>query len=102
MTVSSETLPAARTSGRSLRLVVGGLALALLARLGSGWANGLAAYIPERLYALLTILLIGVVASAALQAFFSAGQLRRWAPNGRLLGPLAGGTLGLVFPVCEC
>jgi uncharacterized membrane protein YraQ (UPF0718 family) len=113
MTVSSETLPAARTSGRSLRLVVGALALSLLARLGSGWANGLAGYIPERLYGLLTIflgifiealpfLLIGVVASAALQAFVSAEQLRRWAPNGRLLGPLAGGLLGLVFPVCEC
>jgi uncharacterized membrane protein YraQ (UPF0718 family) len=45
---------------------------------------------------------MGVVASAALQAFVSAEQLGRWAPKGRLLGPLAGGTLGMVFPVCEC
>ena len=104
---------AAPASNRTLRLLVAWLALSALAGASSGLASGLAAYIPDRLYSLLTIflgifiealpfLLIGVVASAALQAFVSAEQLRRWAPRGRVLGPLVGGTLGLVFPVCEC
>jgi uncharacterized protein len=89
------------------------LALAALAGFGTGLAARLAPYIPERLYSLLTVflgifiealpfLLIGVVASAALQVFLSGEQLRRWVPGGRLLGPLAGGSLGLIFPVCEC
>src|SRR5919197_2909052 len=113
VTVSSRALRAPAATSRWLRLLVAGLALSALAGVATGLAGRLATYIPERLYALLTIflgifiealpfLLIGVVASAALQAFVSAEQLRRWAPNGRLLGPLAGGMLGLVFPVCEC
>jgi uncharacterized membrane protein YraQ (UPF0718 family) len=113
VSASPGTISTPRVAGPPLKLFAAGLALAALGGAAIALTRPLAALVPERIYALFTIflgiliealpfLLIGVVASAALQALISAEQLQRWAPKGRVLGPLAGGTLGMVFPVCEC
>lgn len=46
--------------------------------------------------------LLGVVVSSALHLFVSEELVARLAPRQPVLAGLAGGLLGLVFPVCEC
>jgi uncharacterized protein len=47
-------------------------------------------------------LLVGTLASGFVEVFFSQDQLRRFIPKNPLFGALAGGMMGLFFPVCEC
>jgi uncharacterized protein len=47
-------------------------------------------------------LLLGALGSGAIEVLVSQDDLARWLPRGVVTGTLAGGLLGLVFPVCEC
>lgn len=47
-------------------------------------------------------LMLGVLMSAIIQVFVSAELLERWVPRSRLGSTLAGVSMGLFFPVCEC
>lgn len=47
-------------------------------------------------------LLLGVLLSAVVQVLLREEILRRWVPQGRVGGAIAGTLLGLVFPMCEC
>jgi uncharacterized membrane protein YraQ (UPF0718 family) len=47
-------------------------------------------------------LLLGTLASGLVEVFISREELARWIPRRALSGALAGGLLGLFFPVCEC
>ncbi len=47
-------------------------------------------------------LLLGTLASGIVEIFFSREKLQRFIPRNPLLGALAGGLMGLFFPVCEC
>jgi hypothetical protein len=47
-------------------------------------------------------LLLGTVASGLVEVFVQREDLLRWLPRQVLLATLAGGLLGLAFPVCEC
>lgn len=47
-------------------------------------------------------LLLGTLASGIVEVFFSREQLQRYIPGNPVLGALAGGVMGLFFPVCEC
>ncbi len=47
-------------------------------------------------------LLFGTLASGIVEVFFRRKQLQRFIPRNPLLGALAGGLMGLFFPVCEC
>ncbi len=47
-------------------------------------------------------LLLGTLASGVVEIFISREDLARWIPRHALGGALAGGLLGLFFPVCEC
>jgi uncharacterized protein len=50
----------------------------------------------------LPFLLLGTLASGFVEIFIDREDLARWIPRQPLLGVLAGGLLGLFFPVCEC
>jgi uncharacterized membrane protein YraQ (UPF0718 family) len=69
--------------------------------------------VPDRLSVFTTIflgifieaapfLLLGTLASGLVEVFFSPDRIQRLAPRSPLLGALAGGVMGLFFPVCEC
>ncbi len=47
-------------------------------------------------------LLLGTLASGLVEVFLNPAQLYRLAPRTAIGGALAGGLLGLAFPVCEC
>ena len=47
-------------------------------------------------------LLLGTLASGLVEVFISREDLARWIPRRALGGALAGGLMGLFFPVCEC
>ncbi len=47
-------------------------------------------------------LLLGTLASGLVEVFLNPAQLHRFVPRHALGGALAGGLLGLAFPVCEC
>jgi uncharacterized membrane protein YraQ (UPF0718 family) len=47
-------------------------------------------------------LLLGTLTSGLIEAFLRHEDLVRLVPRHPLLAPLAGGLLGLAFPVCEC
>ncbi len=47
-------------------------------------------------------LLLGTLASGLVEVFISREELARWIPRQALPGALAGGLMGLFFPVCEC
>ncbi|MBB6669111.1 permease [Cohnella nanjingensis] len=47
-------------------------------------------------------ILIGVLISAALQVFVSERLIRGMIPRHPVLGILAAGALGILFPICEC
>lgn len=47
-------------------------------------------------------LLLGTFASGLVEVFLDRETLARWFPRSRWGGVLAGGLLGLFFPVCEC
>jgi uncharacterized membrane protein YraQ (UPF0718 family) len=47
-------------------------------------------------------LLLGTLASGAVEVFVNQDILNRYVPKNPLLGALAGGFMGLFFPVCEC
>ncbi len=47
-------------------------------------------------------LLLGTLASGIVEIFFRRDQLQRFIPENPFLGALAGGVMGLFFPVCEC
>ncbi len=47
-------------------------------------------------------LLLGVAVSALIEEFVPVDFIKRIAPKNRLLAPLYGIFMGLVFPVCEC
>ena len=47
-------------------------------------------------------LLVGTVASGLVEVFVRREDLLRWMPRQVLLATLAGGLLGMAFPVCEC
>jgi uncharacterized protein len=50
----------------------------------------------------LPFLLAGVLVSAGLHVFVSAERIQSLTPRGALSSALAGASLGLLFPVCEC
>jgi uncharacterized membrane protein YraQ (UPF0718 family) len=50
----------------------------------------------------LPFLLVGVLVSAAIQAFVAPTLVQRLVPAGRLRGALTGALIGAAFPVCEC
>ncbi|MBE0699611.1 MAG: permease, partial [Anaerolineaceae bacterium] len=50
----------------------------------------------------LPFLLLGTLASGFVEVFIEREELARWIPRQPVLGVLAGGLLGLFFPVCEC
>jgi uncharacterized membrane protein YraQ (UPF0718 family) len=50
----------------------------------------------------LPFLLLGVFVSSFMQVFLPESWLRRVIPRNALLGVMAAGLLGIVFPVCEC
>ncbi|MCC6905564.1 MAG: permease [Anaerolineae bacterium] len=47
-------------------------------------------------------LLMGTLASGLVEVFISRDQMLRVIPRRRIMATIAGGFLGLVFPVCEC
>ncbi len=47
-------------------------------------------------------LLLGSLAAGLVEEFVSPDDLAHWIPRGALRGALAGGLIGLFFPVCEC
>lgn len=47
-------------------------------------------------------LLLGTLGSGFVEVFIDREDLARWMPRRTLPGVLAGGLIGLVFPVCEC
>jgi uncharacterized membrane protein YraQ (UPF0718 family) len=47
-------------------------------------------------------LLMGTLASGLVEVFFNRDELACFLPQRRFSGALAGGLLGLFFPVCEC
>lgn len=47
-------------------------------------------------------LLAGSIVSGLIEVAVNQETLYRFIPRGRVLGVLAGGGLGLIFPVCEC
>ncbi|MBX3048021.1 MAG: permease [Anaerolineales bacterium] len=91
-----------------------GLALLLLAAfLGvQNWA--VAGFtLPDQFYTLSTIflgifieaapfLLMGTLASGFVEVFLDRDAIQRLMPKNALLGAVAGGLLGFIFPVCEC
>lgn len=50
----------------------------------------------------LPFLLLGVIVSAALQAFVSDALIKKLTPRRPLAGALFGSLLGIVLPICEC
>jgi hypothetical protein len=47
-------------------------------------------------------LLLGTLASGLVEVFITREDMARWIPHRAFTGALAGGLLGLFFPVCEC
>lgn len=47
-------------------------------------------------------LLIGTIASGLIAVYVTPETIARMVPRNRLLAPVAGALMGLVFPVCEC
>jgi uncharacterized membrane protein YraQ (UPF0718 family) len=47
-------------------------------------------------------LLLGTLASGLVEVFITREDMARWIPRRAFTGALAGGLLGLFFPVCEC
>ena len=47
-------------------------------------------------------LLLGTLASGIVEVFISRDDLARWLPREKGLAGVAGGLMGLFFPVCEC
>lgn len=47
-------------------------------------------------------LLLGTLASGLVEVFVAREDLARWIPRSAFRGALAGGLMGLFFPVCEC
>jgi uncharacterized membrane protein YraQ (UPF0718 family) len=47
-------------------------------------------------------LLLGTLASGIVEVFISRDDLARWLPRQKGLAVVAGGLMGLFFPVCEC
>ena len=50
----------------------------------------------------LPFILVGVLASAAVQIYLSDQMVARWLPRGRLSVVVLGGLLGMVVPACDC
>jgi uncharacterized membrane protein YraQ (UPF0718 family) len=50
----------------------------------------------------LPFLLLGTLASGAVEVFVNQDSLNRFIPSNPILGALAGSVMGLFFPVCEC
>lgn len=87
----------------------GGLAATLVAMVGSAQPalladtfQGLVTVFLGIVVEALPFLLLGVLVSAAIQAFVPESAVRRILPRGRLAGTLAGALLGIALPVCEC
>jgi uncharacterized protein len=47
-------------------------------------------------------LLLGTLASGFVEVFVDREEMARWIPRNPLLGALAGSSIGMFFPVCEC
>lgn len=47
-------------------------------------------------------LLIGTIASGLIAVYVTPETIARMVPRNRLLAPVAGALMGMVFPVCEC
>jgi uncharacterized membrane protein YraQ (UPF0718 family) len=81
-------------------LAVGGLPLPLvifLDRMSSFGTVFLSIFIEAAPF-----LLLGSLAAGLVEEFVSRDDLAHWIPRGRVPGALAGGLIGLFFPVCEC
>ena len=80
--------------------LLGGLPPVLL-----GWLDGLSGFSTVFLGIFIEaapFLLLGTLASGLVEVFITREDLARWIPRRALSGALAGGLLGLFFPVCEC
>ncbi len=95
--------------GLALSLVVAWLILTLVA----GTAAGPMAQLVDGLSTFTTIflgifieaapfLLLGTLGSGLVEVFFNKDDLQRLIPRNPVAGVIAGGMLGLFFPVCEC
>jgi uncharacterized membrane protein YraQ (UPF0718 family) len=80
--------------------LLGGLPPVLL-----GWLDGLSGFSAVFLGIFIEAapyLLLGTLASGLVEVFISREDLARWIPRRAFTGAVAGGLLGLFFPVCEC
>jgi uncharacterized membrane protein YraQ (UPF0718 family) len=112
----TEAAPAQRSRSTLLRwgltLLLGALALGVLVSdmlaSGAGWP-----YLLQRLQTFVTIflgifieavpfLLAGSLVSGAIAVFVDQSMVDRYLPKNAVGGALAGGLMGMAFPVCEC
>ena len=110
-----DALPAPRR-GRWLRwgLTLGLGALAVVAVFYDTWASGAGPlYLLQRFQTFVTIflgifieavpfLLAGSIVSGLIAVFVDQSMIDRYLPRRALPGAIAGGLMGLLFPVCEC
>lgn len=95
--------------------LVGLALLAVILVLGAqNWAAGVFSLTPpDAFFTFTTIflgifieaapfLLLGTLASGLVEVFFKREAIERLMPRNPFMGAIAGGLLGLVFPVCEC
>lgn len=106
----SQTPPRRSIPLRWLALILAVIVIATLPlELTLGFLNQAAARLPDFATIFLGIfieaapfLLFGTLASGLVEVFISQDTLARLLPRQPALGALAGGLLGLFFPVCEC
>ncbi len=58
--------------------------------------------LPGYIYRALPFLLLGTLASGAVEVFVNQDSLKLFIPVNPILAAMAGSVMGLFFPVCEC
>jgi uncharacterized membrane protein YraQ (UPF0718 family) len=83
-------------------VVVGAVALRILAPQNIGWAQNFLLVFSSLLIEAVPFVLIGALASAAIEVFVPSSAFERLARLPKLLQLPAAGVAGVAFPVCEC